>query len=271
MGQKPEDLQFWRKFGIKTVEQSAFDAAKYPDPFTRAAMMRVHVVGLEDYSRVLSVDSDMYAKANITSAFLDEYDVDCMAGANTATPCTGNYILVRPNETTYEFMKDLAAEHKFNYARGWNPSDPRSGLFVWPSHATKMPCNDDYVGNVTKEWRTRCLETNATNWMWMGATEVQGIFAYVYNVSGRGTMRWAEPQKQVTGDSPYWRHFQGGCKPHLGMDKNPKERARECGEDGFEWFWNKLWPAAKDKWNLSAECPTFDKMRNSWNSRNENA
>lgn len=260
-----EDVAFWRKFGIKTVKKDPFDSRMYHDPFRAGAMTRVHVAGLTEYSRVLSLDGDMYARTNIQDAFLREYAEDMLTDYNPSSPITGNFILVRPSEAAYDLFLHLSKNYKFNYTRGWNPQDPRSGLFVWPD-AKEMPCDwkGGYLKNapcgVTDEWVTRCEKKGATNWIWMGAAEVQGIFAYVYNISGVGTARWVDhaDTSQVNQGNPWWYHFQGGCKPHLVVGLTTDGIKAECSIEALRWFWDELWTKTRVKYNLANECPSFE-------------
>lgn len=268
-----EDLKFWNEWGIKTKEVAVFNTTAYHDSFRAGAMARVHAAGLTEYSRVATIDGDMYARSDLKSLFLQEFEEDMISDAGDSSPISGNYIILRPDDKAYELIKDIALDnYKFNYARGWNPDDPRSGLFTWPLPPEFLPCDMKHGGHlmngidcdVTEDWKARCKKDHVTNWNWMGASEVQGIFAYVYNISGYGTARWlgVYENEYPRQGLPWWWHFQGGCKPHLSA-RLPKAEQEKMGCDAVHeknvWFWNMLWGTVRQKYpSIIDVCPSFE-------------
>jgi len=199
-----------------------------------------------------------------------------VAQAVPNSPLAANYMNFKPSEEVYELFLDIVNNRKFEFGRGWNPDDPRSGLFVWPPPwamgSGGMVCDhpEPFLKgencNVPSEFFSRCSATRATTWTWVAAESDQGIFMYLFNVSGLGSTRWVAPGAAAKGEleqgRPYFKHYQGTCKPHIVVAKGPNAPGDPICHlmDPDNWFWNSLWKAAQEKHGLGDTCPSFGKF-----------
>ena len=278
------EAKIFDAYGIRVVRASMPPAERYPAAFERGAMMKVHGISLDEYERVLLLDGDMFANAPIVDHFRIDFAEDMVTSEHSSSPCSGNWIIVRPNRHVYEAVMPVVAERRFNFASGWN----YSGLYTWADNRDELPCEAPSWAHQPPDckpndmWVERCRRFLLTNWIWMGASEVQGFFPWVYNLSGLGTMRslpsgWVSPRDgpkhlPLGQGQPWWTHFQGGTKPWI-MGALSREI---CPGEKFhrpaEWFWNDFWPAAlarKPEGKLQGHCPSFAPARDKYFQRSQ--
>lgn len=231
------------------------------DPFERGAMMKVHGISLTDYDRVLLLDGDMFAATSIESHFLIEFAADMVTIVHSSSPIAGNWIILRPNIKTYKIAWEITVQRKFDVATGWN----NSGLYTWPS-SVELPCDAGYLNNnecqVNSLWIDRCKKYHMVNWIWMGADEVQGIFAWLYHQSGIGTSFFinafdSNHTKLLNQGSPWWHHYQGSNKPWIMKNRNPESCPEGRFYNAVMWFWDDLFPLLQQKYSISEVCPSF--------------
>ena len=103
-----------------------------------------------------------------------------------------------------------------------------------------------------------------TSWNHVAASGDQGIFYYVYNMSGRfpgATLRTLAHPRDADGrvfmgpGAPWWAHLQSSCKPWL-VSRTTLARAKCLKLNAF--FWHGVWAAATaSDASLGASCPSF--------------
>lgn len=250
-GTATED-ELFGAYGLRVVRAPMPPRERYPEPFERGAMMKAHGIGLSEYSRVLLLDGDMFAQQNLLDHFRVEFAEGLVTSEHSSSPCAGNWMMLRPSRAVYDAVMPVATERRFSYATGWNDS----GLFTWPP-TNDLPCEPPGWAHQPPNckpnalWVARCARYRLTNWIWMGASEVQGFFPWIYNVSGLGTMRtlpsgWIPPKAAAaaaatataaagaaaTGSG---NDCKGGCKKKSAAASKSPPRSMPLGQ-GAPWW-----------------------------------
>merc|ERR1719382_1748294 len=114
-------------------------------------------MNLTDYDRVLSVDSDIAINKDVRFWFDEEFEQTCTTiSADSGSPVFGDWIMLRPNKTTYEFMVNASLRHEFSVAWGWDGT----GLFQFPWPRPEddvMPSFELFQGGFANDFATaRC-------------------------------------------------------------------------------------------------------------------
>ena len=254
----PEDVAFIEGHGMRVVEGYVPPVDRYDSEFDAAALIKINVAALTDYDRVLMLDMDMFAVEDLTGHFTAEFAESLLTSGHSSSPVSGNWLLVRPDRRAFDLMRRLAENRDFTTQRGW----AGAGLMTWPNLPNEpgAPCNAGYLNNdecrSTEFWKERCRRYRVTNWVHIGVEEVQGLFWYVYNISGHGTVRTIETRSELGQGLPWWWHMQGGCKPWI--FKEGKQVDEEWCVRAQAWWWYHLWePAEKAVSNLREQCPSF--------------
>ena len=80
-------LRLLTKHGVKLFAGTLPPAAApYPSEYQRAMMLKVDVLALTSYARVLFLDVDMYPRRPVAALFATEYAEDFVAFAETSAP-----------------------------------------------------------------------------------------------------------------------------------------------------------------------------------------
>lgn len=267
----PTERAIFAKFGIQVRVMPMPPEHLYPSPFERGAMMKIHGIALDEYDRVLLLDADMFAMKPIVDNFLIEFKEDFVTSVHTSSPCTGNWIILRPSKKVYDKVLPIANQRRFSPESGWN----QSGLFSWPKlrssqevnemcHMLRTPDKSCWVNDV---WLRRCLQRQITSWVWMGANEVQGFYPWLYNISGLGTARFlgtgSDFDRYLGQGNPWWAHFQGSSKPWI-----MRGRVETCpGQLHYPatlWFWHTFFANVSDRYGLPNICPSYLVARKSF-------
>lgn len=238
------------------------------DPFERGAMMKVHGISLTEYDRVLLLDGDMFATISIEKHFLIEYAADMVTSVHESSPIAGNWIILRPNSQVYKAAWEMSVQRNFDLASGWN----KTGLYTWPSNI-QLPCNAEYLHSdicqVNKLWVDRCQLHHIVSWTWIGAGEVQGIFAWIYHQSGLGTSFFINAFDSINSNSlgqgaPWWHHYQGSNKPWIMKNRSPESCPGGTFYNVVKWFWEDFYPLAESKYTISSICPSYPIAKSSF-------
>ena len=163
------------------------EAAPYPSEYERAMMLKVDVLALTSYTRVLFLDVDMYPRRNVAALFTTEYAEDFVSYAETSAPYGANLFLVRPSHAAHAAARAASDTRAFSVGRGWNGS----GLLTWPSLRGSAPCDMPYATRlrgggacaVWPYWHARCTRLHVTNWNYVSASADNGILWWLFNLS----------------------------------------------------------------------------------------
>ena len=219
-------------------------AAPYPREYERAMMLKVDVLALTSYARVLFLDVDMYPRRPIAALFTTEYAEDFVAFAETSAPYGANLFMVRPSRAAHAAARAASDARAFSVGRGWNGS----GLLTWPSLRGSAPCDMPYATRlrgggacaVWPYWHARCTQLHVSNWNYVSASADNGILWWLFNLSSltgptglTGTYGAPRPlaarvlhrpstpkgEPEPTASGGWWAHAQSMCKPWLATPK----------------------------------------------------
>ena len=162
-------------------------AAPYPSEYERAMMLKVDVLALTSYTRVLFLDVDMYPRRPVAALFTTEYAEDFVAFAESSAPYGANLFMVRPSRAAHTAARAASDARSFSVGRGWNGS----GLLTWHSLRGSAPCDMPYATRlrggdacaVWPYWHARCTQLHVTNWNYVSASADNGILWWLFNLS----------------------------------------------------------------------------------------
>lgn len=246
-----EAVEHLRSTGVVVVEGDVPPKKAAYLEFEVATLMKVTLLRLTAYARVLYIDIDMFARRDISTLLTVEYPEPFVGFAETSAPVGANLFILRPNEAAWRAARKVVDARRFDVASGWN----HSGLATWPSERGTIHCSMPYLTrlrggrnhscSLSSFWYRRCATFGVTNWNWVSANIDQGIFWWLYNLTEHGPARVLHrPQgpngtRDAAGHSAWWVHMQGYCKPWLAgtpaFGKNPR-----CGnmlKDLLQSFW----------------------------------
>lgn len=261
-------------------------STKIPSRWIAGCLIRIHAASLVQYDRVLVLDGDNMVARPIVDVFRTEFPEGLQAFEHPSAIQTAGWTLLRPNRRVFKLLLRLVNDYDFTIDKGWN----KAGLLVWPERVA--PCRNRGWRKATLNgtkchlnsfWLERCLKYGITNWVHVGAYEVQGIFWYAYNMSGLSSARfigeYQAKHNRVIGPGggvlspnvPHLIHLQGGCKPWStktppswlkDMKRVDHGVGRRCTAN-LQWFWDTLWHEADA--TVHAMCPQFVLMRDEYN------
>tara|TARA_B100001989_G_C24536829_1_gene464937 strand:- start:1179 stop:2324 length:1146 start_codon:yes stop_codon:yes gene_type:complete len=269
-GLTKNQIKLLEKYRINTIKGNIPDVNIYDNKFEAYTMLKVDVVSLVQYKKIIYIDLDMFPRSSLKDHVRINIKEDALAWYQLTTPFSSNFFVLKPSTKMYKFLRSMADIHPFTIERGWY----NKGLVNWPF--TKG-CNASYLQNglvsspknrrkckLSDKWVKRCQMYKLTNWNFMHAGSDQGAFWYAYNISKMSSVFTFEGSKEYeTYDGEkfkigrqYWHHMSGRCKPWL-ISKSTLNNKR-CLE-AAKYFWGTLWKSFRIKYDLYKFCPTMEK------------
>jgi hypothetical protein len=269
----PEHVQNLTAGGFKVVQVPTVAHGHWNDDyeFVRLGLLKVHLVNLVEYSRVLYTDIDVFAADSSStriSRWLDYEFEESLVGSMVRGGFWGNIFVVRPSAYRFSKMMEWIG-YGFSYSKGWN----NHGLYIFPTPGPIPSCYEYSLRcegySEIKYIMDRCIKYRVSAWstMDMGHSD-QGIFYYSFNLSSDPAFSfrnlfYSEGYKYISStprefSAPHaYFHAAGSNKPWAGFcsksskNFNPKRCPVNIQTARF-FFW-KLYIDAKDLGILSSD------------------